>query len=111
MVITGPGAVTPLGTGVKKSWEALCAGTSGVTRITRFDATGLLTQVAGEVKDFRPEDFVTKKLGRRTDRFQQFAMAAAQMAVADAGLGTNHCDSDRIGVCLGTILHALLALT
>ncbi|MEK7848738.1 MAG: beta-ketoacyl-ACP synthase II [Chloroflexota bacterium] len=110
VVVTGLGAVTPLGTGVQKSWEALCQGKSGISRITRFDATSLRTQIAGEVKDFRPEDFMEKKLVRRTDRYQQFALAAAQMAVADAGLNINHSNGTRVGVCLGTILGGVESL-
>ena len=104
VVITGLGVVTPLGIGVNKSWQALCAGRSGLARITRFDATNLCTQIAGEVRDFHAEDFMDKKLARRTDRYQQFALAAAQMAVEDAGLKINHSNGTRVGVCLGTIL-------
>ncbi|MEE9202341.1 MAG: beta-ketoacyl-ACP synthase II [Dehalococcoidia bacterium] len=104
VVITGLGAVTSLGTGVEQSWQALCAGRSGITRITRFDASSLRTQIASEVKDFHAEDFMDKKMARRTDRFEQFALAVAQMAVADAGLEINHSNGTRVGVSMGTIL-------
>ena len=111
VVITGLGLITPLGTGVEKSWEALCAGRSGVARITRFDPAGMRTQIAAEVKDFHAEDFIdNKKVARRTDRFQQYAIAVAQMAVADAGMEINHSNGTRVGVSMGTILGGLESL-
>ena len=70
MVITGLGLVTPLGTGVDRSWQGLCAGRSGVGRISRFDPSPLRTQMAGEVRDFHADDFMERRLARRTDRFQ-----------------------------------------
>ena len=81
VVVTGLGAVTPLGTGVEKSWQSLCQGKSGIGMVTRFDASDFKTKVAGEVTDLNPLDFMDRKLVRRVDRFTQFALAAARMAV------------------------------
>ncbi|HCX89757.1 MAG TPA: beta-ketoacyl-[acyl-carrier-protein] synthase II, partial [Deltaproteobacteria bacterium] len=69
VVVTGLGAVTPLGIGAEKTWKALCAGKSGIGRISRFDTTNFQTKIAGEVKDFDPEDFLDKKQVRRMDSF------------------------------------------
>ena len=84
VVVTGMGAVTPLGTGVEKFWSRLVAGESAVDRITHIDPTEFSTQVAAEVRDFNPEDWVDKKDARRMDRFLPFAAASAQMALDDA---------------------------
>ena len=102
VVITGVGAVTPLGTGVEKSWQALCQGKSGVAKLTKFDASGFNTQIAAEVKDFHPEDFLDKKTIRRTDPFIHYALAATQMALEDSGLIINQSNSGRVGIVVGT---------
>jgi 3-oxoacyl-[acyl-carrier-protein] synthase II len=102
--VTGLGAVTPLGIGVEKSWEALCAGKSGVSAVTHFDARDFRTQVAGEVKDFNPLDFIDKKLARRGDRFIHFALAATRMALEDSALTINDKNSERVGVSVGTAM-------
>ncbi len=104
VVITGLGAVTPLGTGVDKSWQSLCQGKSGVDVITRFDASNFKTRIAGEVRDFDPLDFMDRKLVRRNDRFIHFALAASRMAVEDAGLTIDSANAQRVGVSLGTTL-------
>jgi len=88
VVITGVGAVTPLGIGAEESWQALCQGKSGVIRITRFDASAFETQIAAQVQDFHAEDFLETKRIRRTDLFTQYAMAAARMAIADSRSST-----------------------
>jgi len=80
VVVTGLGMVSPLGTGVEKSWQALLQGKSGVGKITKFDAANFDTTIAAEVKDFVPENFIDKKEARRMDIFIQYAMAAAIMA-------------------------------
>ena len=110
VVITGLGAITPLGIGVDKSWQALCQGKSGIGAITRFDATDFRTRIAGEVKEFNPLDFMDRKLGRRSSRFIHFAIAAARMAVEDARLTINSNDGDRIGVSVGTALGGIESL-
>jgi len=104
VVVTGLGAVTPLGIGVEKSWESLCAGKSGVSAVTHFDASDFRTQVAGEVRDFNPSDFIDKKLVRRGDRFIHFALAATRMALEDSGLSINDKNSERVGVSVGTAM-------
>lgn len=102
VVITGLGAVTPLATGVEESWRKLCQGKSGVTRITKFDPSGFNVQIAAELKDFHPEDFLDKKKIRRTDPFIQYALVAARMAIDDAGLTINGNNASRVGVVLGS---------
>jgi len=94
--------VTPLGIGVEKSWVGLCAGKSGIKPITRFDASQLKCQVAGEIKDFHPEDFMDSKFIRRFDLFIQYALASATMALEDSKLEVNSYNGDRVGVILGT---------
>ena len=86
VVITGTGLVTPLGTGTEKNWRALLAGKSGIGPITRFNAESLDARIAGEVKDFSPEQFIERKEARRMDLFTQYAIAAAEMAVRESGL-------------------------
>jgi 3-oxoacyl-[acyl-carrier-protein] synthase II len=102
VVVTGAGMITPLGIGVEKSWAALCRGQSGIGPITRFDATQLKCQVAGEIKDFQPQDFMDSKFIRRFDLFIQYALAAAIMAVEDSELKVNVNNEDRVGVIMGT---------
>jgi hypothetical protein len=85
VVITGTGLITALGTGAEKCWPQLLAGKSGIGRITAFTAPEIDAQIAGEVKDFNPEDFVDRREARRMDRFTQFALAAAHMAVKESG--------------------------
>ncbi len=86
VVITGTGLITPLGTGTEKNWRALLAGKSGIGPITRFNAESLDARIAGEVKDFSPEEFFERKEARRMDLFTQYAIAAAEMAVRESGL-------------------------
>ncbi|MDQ7793719.1 MAG: beta-ketoacyl-ACP synthase II [bacterium] len=101
-VVTGMGAVTPLGIGVPAFWQALRSGKSAVGPITRFDATGHPCRIAAEVADFRPDDFMDAREARRSDRFTQFAVAAAAMALQDAGLDPSAVDPAQAGVILGT---------
>lgn len=104
VVVTGLGAVTPLGIGVEASWRSLCEGRSGIGPVTRFDASGFRTRIAGEVSGFNPEDFLPKKLVRRSDRFIHFALAAARMAVEDSGLAISGTNAERVGVSVGTAM-------
>ncbi|MCK4368794.1 MAG: beta-ketoacyl-ACP synthase II [Dehalococcoidales bacterium] len=104
VVITGLGAVTPLGVGVEESWQALCQGKSGVGVVTGFDASDFRTKIAGEVKGFNPLDFIDRKLARRGDRFIHFALAATRMALEDSGLRINAGNSERVGVSVGTAM-------
>lgn len=102
VVVTGMGVISPVGTGLEKFWSALTAGKSGITRITKFDPTDYSTQIAGEVKDFNPTDYLDKKEARRMDRYSQFAVAATNMALKDAKLDLDREQRDRIGVILGS---------
>ena len=102
IVVTGLGLVTPLGTGVEKAWKALCAGQSGIDRITKFDPTGYDARIAGEVKDFDPAQFIEKKDIKKMDAFIHYAVAAAQMAADDAGLKVSPEEAIKVGVYIGS---------
>jgi 3-oxoacyl-[acyl-carrier-protein] synthase II len=102
VVVTGLGLITPLGASVEKTWAGLLAGKSGIGPITRFDATGLETTIAGEVRDFDPLDYMERKEIRRADRFAQFAVAAAGQALKDAKLEITPDVAPRIGVAFGS---------
>ncbi|MDX2440775.1 MAG: beta-ketoacyl-ACP synthase II [Desulfobacterales bacterium] len=107
VVITGIGLVTPLGIGVNETWEGLCSGKSGIGEITRFDTTNFKTKIAGEVKDFNPEDFLPTKEAKRTELFIVYAIAATRMAVEDSGLKIDSSNGDRVGVITGCGLGGL----
>lgn len=102
--VTGIGVVTPIGIGKREFWNQIQGGCSGIRRITRFDASPFHSQVAGEVHGFTPEQWVPAKALKRMDRFSRFSVAAARMAVEDAGLQIEKEDSDRIGCFLGSAL-------
>lgn len=110
VVVTGIGLVTPLGIGVEETWQSLCEGKSGVGRITRFDPSELPSQIAAEVKDFDPADFIEKKEIKKMDRFIQFGIAAAKMAVEDARLEITEAISERVGVYVGAGIGGLPAI-
>ena len=101
-VITGLGVITPIGLTVEEFWDNLINGVSGVGPITRFDATGYPVRIAAEVKGFDPNDYMDRKLARRTSRPVQFAIAAAKMALQDAGLQVNEENGPSVGVILDT---------
>ncbi len=101
VVITGIGAITPIGIGKDAFWQGLLAGKSGITKTTRFDASEYTAQVAGEVKDFEPNDFIDKKEAKRMDRNAQFAVAASKLAIEDAKLEVTDENADRIGAYIG----------
>ena len=102
VVITGMGAITPVGNTVEEFWHSLCNGISGVDRITDFDVSDYPTQIAACVKDFNPDDHIDKKQAKRMDRYTQFAVAAGYMAIKDAGLNLDKIDKERLGIVLGT---------
>lgn len=102
VVVTGMGAITPLGNDVETFWQNVVAGRSGVGPITLFDASALKTRIAAEVKGFDPEAWFGRKEARRLDRYAQFALAATQQALQDARLDPGHVDRERVGVILGT---------
>ena len=101
VVVTGMGAVTPLGNTVKETWESMKAGKNGIGPITSFDTTGMKAALAAEVKDFDPESYLTVNEVLRTDRFAQFAVAAAQQAVDESGIA-GKVDPKRFSVIYGT---------
>jgi len=102
VVVTGIGMVSPLGVGTEANWSALLAGRSGVGPITRFDASAYPCRVAGEVKDFHPEDHIPRKDVKKMDRFIHFAMAASQLAMEDAALSITPANAERVGVYIGS---------
>jgi 3-oxoacyl-[acyl-carrier-protein] synthase II len=102
VAVTGLGLISPCGTGVEKSWEALVGGRSGVGPITLFDASRLDCRIAGEVKDFQPEDYIDRREVRRMDRFAQFAVVAADMAIADSGLKITPENAERVAAIIGS---------
>jgi 3-oxoacyl-[acyl-carrier-protein] synthase II len=110
VVITGVGLITPLGIGVKESWDGLIAGKSGIGRITHFDPTGFATQIAGEVEGFNAEDYMEFKEIKKMDRFIHFAIAAAAMAVDDSGLKIKDGNAARVGVIVGSGMGGLRAI-
>ncbi len=107
VVITGVGMVTPLGIGTEPTWEALCAGTSGISEITRFDTSLHKTKIAGEVKDFHASDFLPQKDAKRTQLFIAYATAATKMALDDSGFVINGTNANRVGVVTGCGLGGL----
>jgi 3-oxoacyl-[acyl-carrier-protein] synthase II len=104
VVITGIGAITPIGLGVEGLWQGLRRRESAVRCITRFDPSMFKSRIAGEVPDFSPADHIEERRVRRLDRFSQFSVAATRMALADADLDPQHEDPDRIGATMGTAL-------
>ena len=107
VVVTGLGLVTPLGIGVKPTWESLCAGKSGIGEITRFDCSAYATRIAAEIKDFKPEDFIPKKDARRVELFIAYALAATRMAIEDSGLVIDPTNETRVGTITGCGLGGL----
>ena len=102
VVVTGLGILSPVGIGVTESWSNVLAGRSGIGPITRFDASALSTRIAGEVKNFNPADWMSGKEVRRMDTFIHFGLAAAKMAIDDAGLVVDESNAERIGVNVGS---------
>ncbi|HQE18982.1 MAG TPA: beta-ketoacyl-ACP synthase II, partial [Aggregatilineales bacterium] len=102
VVITGLGAVTPVGNSAEATWQSLVSGQSGVSGITRFDASDLRTRIAAEVKDFDPVALFGAREARRMDRFTQFALAAALEALDDSGLTINESNAARVGAIIGS---------
>jgi 3-oxoacyl-[acyl-carrier-protein] synthase II len=111
VVVTGLGAVTPLGLDVATTWEGLITGKSGIDYITQFDTNGFETRIAGEVKGFEPADYIGRKEARRMDRFSQLAVAAAMQAVQDARFEINDGIRDNVGVLIGSGIGGLMTLS
>lgn len=110
VVITGLGAVAPLGNDVESFWQGIKAGKNGIGSITAFDTTGFKSTLAAEVKDFEPEKLLDRKEAKRMDRYCQMAMVAAEEAYQDAGLDTADLDRDRFGVIVGSGIGGLLTI-
>ncbi|WP_039794807.1 beta-ketoacyl-ACP synthase II [Amycolatopsis alba] len=110
VVITGIGALTPVGNDVKSTWESLVDGKSGIGPITSFDASALPVRIAGEVSGFDPSTLLRHKIRRRTDRFSQFAVAAAREAVGDAGLEIGEENAHRVGVVLNNAVAGVTSI-
>ena len=102
VVVTGIGMLSPLGNDVDSTWSNVLAGNSGISDITRFDATAFSTRFAGEVKDFNPEDYIPKKESKKMDRFIQLGIAAGIQALRDAKIDITKLDAERIGVAIGS---------
>ena len=102
VVVTGLGAITPLGNNVKDYWDNLIKGVSGANMITRFDATNFKTRFACEVKNYDPQDHFDRKEIRKLDLYSQFALIAADEAVKDAGIDLEKLDLDKAGVIVGS---------
>jgi 3-oxoacyl-[acyl-carrier-protein] synthase II len=102
VVVTGLGIISPVGNGVPEAWKNIIAGTSGITRITRFDASPFSSQIAGEVKGFDPAQHLSAKEARRFDTFIHYGLAAAIEAIKDAGLDFERERREQVGVCIGS---------
>lgn len=102
VVITGLGAITPIGNTPTEYWEGLVAGRSGIGPITAFDASNHSSRIAGEVKGFDPTEFIDRKDAKRMDRFAQFAVAASKQALADARLEITDLNAEQVGIAIGT---------
>ena len=102
VVITGMGAVTPLGLDIETSWQAALEGQSGIGRISLFDPSQMQCQIAGEVKEFDPTRYMQPKEARRNDRSVQLAMAAARQAVEQAELTIDESNAEEVAVILGS---------
>ncbi|MCL5256970.1 MAG: beta-ketoacyl-ACP synthase II [Chloroflexi bacterium] len=111
VVITGMGALTPVGNDVESSWSNLIAGKSGIGPITRFDSAGFDARIAGEVKDFDPAQFINFKEAKRMDRFVHFALTATFQAMADAGFKVTPENADNVGVLIGSGIGGIGTLT
>ena len=110
VVVTGMGAVTPIGIGVDAFWKSVREGKTGFGPITAFDTEGMKVSLAAEVKDFDPEQYMDKKTARRMERFSQFAVAAAKEALDDSGLDMEKEDPFRIGVSVGSGVGSMQAI-
>ncbi len=107
VVVTGLGAVTPVGNTVDEAWENLIAGKSGITTITRFDVSNLETKFAGEIQNFDPDTLFGRKEARRMDRYTQYAMEASRQAIGNSKLLENGVDRERIGLVIGSCIGGL----
>jgi 3-oxoacyl-[acyl-carrier-protein] synthase II len=110
VVVTGLGALTPVGNSAEEYWAAISQGKSGIGPITKFDAKNLPTRIAGEIRNFDPLQWVDKKEARRLDPYLKYAIACAAMAVEDAALNVEKLDRDRFGVLVGSGIGGITTL-
>ncbi len=110
VVVTGLGVVSPLGCDINVFWQRLCAGTSGIGRITRFDASAMATQIAAEVKEFEIDKFIPKKEQRRMDPFCHYAVAAGKLAMQDSGIQMSAENPERVGCMVGSGVGGLITM-
>ncbi|MGC9524656.1 MAG: beta-ketoacyl-ACP synthase II [Limnospira sp.] len=110
VVVTGLGAITPIGNTIAEYWEGLLTGRNGIGPIALFDASRHACRIAGEVKGFDPCDYITRKEAKRMDRFAQFAIAASKQAIADAEFVIDDLNADQVGVIIGTGIGGLKVL-
>jgi 3-oxoacyl-[acyl-carrier-protein] synthase II len=110
VVVTGLGAITPIGNTLSEYWEGLLSGKNGIGPITRFDASRHACRIAGEVKGFDPHDYLDRKEAKRMDRFAQFGVAASKQAIADAQFEINELNAEQVGVVIGTGIGGLKVL-
>ena len=101
VVVTGIGAITPIGIGKEDFWDSLIKGRSGIGNITKFDTSDYDTKIAAEVKDFNPEDYINKKEAKRMDLFSQYAVSASKLALDDGKIDLENTNLDRVGVVVG----------
>jgi 3-oxoacyl-[acyl-carrier-protein] synthase II len=102
VVVTGMGAISPMGVGARALWEGVKAGSNGIARVTKLDVSQLPTKVAGEIRDFDPSRHIDKKELKRMDRYSQYALAASMMAIESSGIELDAEDRSRIGVVIGS---------
>jgi 3-oxoacyl-[acyl-carrier-protein] synthase II len=110
IVVTGMGTINPLGHSVEETWKNVINGVSAVAPITLFEASDLLVQIACEVKDFDPTNYMERRQTRRIDRFQQFAVAAMKEAAADSKLDFGSVDKDRVAIIISSAIGGLNAI-
>lgn len=110
VVVTGMGAVTPIGNNLAEYWEGLIAGRNGIGEITLFDASRHDCRIAGEVKGFDPHEYLERKEAKRMDRFARFAVAASKQAIADAQFVINELNAEQVGIIIGTGVGGLKVL-
>ncbi|MFM7613092.1 MAG: beta-ketoacyl synthase N-terminal-like domain-containing protein, partial [Synechococcales cyanobacterium] len=110
VVVTGMGAITPIGNTLQEYWQGLVFGRNGIGPITLFDPSRHDCRIAGEVKDFEPHAYMDRKEAKRMDRFAQFAVAASKQAIADAQFTINDLNAEQVGVVIGTGVGGLKVL-
>ena len=110
VVVTGLGAITPIGNNVEESWNGIKTGKCGVDEITLFDTTDFKVKIAAEVKNFNPEEYFDRKTAKRQDRFSHFALIAAREAMKDSGIDMEKIDKTRFGVAISTGIGGLQSI-